>query len=96
MKGNLYRITIDQLEDAKGNSVRDSSLSFDLRNHDDIFVVVQRMKDKALFSEDEATALAIGLKLFGEVMLAHRSHELFKPLLPHFGEFMKELKKGAR
>lgn len=54
----------------------------------------ERIKARGDFAEDAATAFALGLKLFSEVMLNHRGNELFKSLQPHFGEFMKGLKKG--
>ncbi|MGL4410083.1 MAG: DUF3861 family protein [Zoogloea sp.] len=43
---------------------------------------------------ESATAFAVGLKLFGEVMLENRQHPLFADFLPQFGQFMKQLKKG--
>ncbi len=94
MKGHLYRVTVEQLADTKGNAVEKTPLSFEVKNHDDLFSVVAKLQEKQLFAEDEATAFAIGLKLFSEVMLTHKDHELFTALLPHFGEFMKTLKKA--
>lgn len=93
MKGHLYRLTLQQLEDAKGNPVERPPLQFDVKNHDDLYAIVERVKAKGVFDDDEATACAIGLKLFREVMLHHRGHELFRELDPHFGEFMKTFKK---
>lgn len=93
MKGHLYRITVEHLEDSKGNAVQKEPLAFEARNHDELFSIVDKMRERAEFSENDAAAFAIGLKLFSEVMLNNREHELFKPLQPHFGEFMKGLKK---
>ena len=94
MKGHLYRVTVEHLEDAKGNAVEAEPLTFQARNHDDLFPIVARMKTRETFEADEAAALAIGLKLFGEVMLKHRENELFAPLRPHYVEFIKRLKKS--
>jgi hypothetical protein len=94
MKGHLYRITVEHLEDAKGNVVQAAPLTFETRNHDDLFPIVARMRVRGLFDTAEAASLAIGLKLFGEVMLRNRQHELFAPLQPHFAEFIKRLKKA--
>lgn len=94
MKGHLYRITVDHLEDAKGNRLNADPLVFEARNHDDLLDIVRKLQARDQFAQDEAASLAIGLKLFSEVMLHHRDDELFKPLLPHFVEFMKNLKKG--
>ena len=68
------------------------SLSFDVTNHDDLFVIVDRIKAKGLVDESESAELAIALKLFGEVLLRHRKAEPFASLAPHFGEFMKKIK----
>jgi hypothetical protein len=44
--------------------------------------------------EADATTFAVGLKLFGEVMMKNSDKELFKQFKPHFANFMKELKKS--
>jgi len=94
VKGHLYRVTVEHVEDAKGNAVEAPPLTFEVRNHDDLFPIVARMRTRPIFEPDEAAALAIGLKLLGEVMLRHREHELFAPLRPHYTEFIKRLKKS--
>jgi hypothetical protein len=93
MKGHLYQITVEHLEDAKGNAVTSSPLVFKARNHDDLFPIVEKMKTKQGIDASDAEALAIGLKLFGEVMLKNRNDELFSQLQPHFREFIKALKQ---
>jgi len=93
MKSHLYRITVEHLEDPKGNAVMAEPLTFEARNHDDLFLIVDKMREKSEFDKSEIEALAIGLKLFSEVMLNNRDHELFKELQPHFVQFMKNLKK---
>jgi hypothetical protein len=92
MKGHLYRLTLEHLEDAKGNPVEKAPLQFEVKNHDDLYAIVEKVKAKGLFGENEAEAFAIGLKLFREVMLHNRGSEVFKNLDPHFSEFMKKLK----
>lgn len=93
MKGHLYRLTLEHLEDAKGNPVETAPLQFDVKNHDDLNAIVAKVKAKGLFDANESAAFAIGLKLFREVMLQHRGSEVFKDLDPHFSEFMKAFKK---
>jgi len=92
MKGHLYRITVEHLEDPKGNPVEVAPLSFQVKNHDDLNLIVQKVKEKGLFDEEDSTSLAIGLKLFREVMLKHRDSDVFAVLNPHFSEFMKDFK----
>ena len=94
MKGHLYQVTVQQLEDAQGNAVDVPPVVFAARNHDELAKIVERVQTRDDFdTADEAAAFAIGLKLFSEVMLHHRDNPLFEPLLPHFGEFMQRLKK---
>jgi hypothetical protein len=93
MKGNLYKFTIEHLEDSKGNSIETNPLVFETKNHDDIFKIVEKMEGKMQLDDQDTKALVIGLKLFSEVMLKNKDTEPFKELLPHFKDFMKELKK---
>ncbi|TBV12925.1 DUF3861 domain-containing protein [Stutzerimonas kirkiae] len=96
MKQHRYRITVEHLADAQGDpSAYDQPLCFEVGNHDDIFAIVERSRGRADLDESSATALAVGLKLFGEVMLEHRDHPLFQAFAPHFRDFMKTLKKGG-
>lgn len=93
MKGHRYRVTLEHLADPKGNAVDTAPLTFEVTNHDNLFAIVDAVKGKGLFDETEAAAFAVGLKLFREVMLHHRGHEVFQELEPHFGAFMKAFKK---
>ena len=93
-KGHLYRITVEYLKDVKGETVEKEPLTFEATNHDEILRIVERIQKKGLFDEAEAAAFGVGLKLFGEVMLNNKDHDLFKPLRPAFREFMHGLKKG--
>lgn len=94
MKGHLYRFTVEHLEDPKGNSVESAPLVFKTKNHDDVFAIVEKMKNKGLFDEEDATSFAIGIKLFSEVMLKNKDHQLFSEFKPHFAEFMRTMKKS--
>ena len=93
MKSHLYKFTIDYLKDSKGNDMKVEPLVFETKSHEDIFKIVEKMKDKMQLDETDSTALAVGLKLFGGVMLKNNDKEPFKQLLPYFKDFMKELKK---
>jgi hypothetical protein len=97
MKQHRFRITVEHLADAHGNpSTHEAPLQFEVGNHDDILAMVDRARERGQFPPDTAAAFAVGLKLFSEVMLENRSHPLFAEFAPHFGEFMKNLKKGPR
>jgi len=95
MKGHLYKFTVECLEDSKGNTADSNPLIFETRNHDDIFKIVERMQGKMDLDEADSTAFAVGLKLFGEVMLKNKDNELFRQFMPHFKDFMKGLKKSS-
>ncbi|HEY8606192.1 MAG TPA: DUF3861 domain-containing protein [Noviherbaspirillum sp.] len=94
MKQHRYQVTLHHLADPDGNPADRPPLQFEVGNHDDIFAIVERMRQRTDFTPEAATALGVGLKLFSEVMLENRDHPLFASFRPHFAEFMKELKKG--
>jgi len=95
VKQHRYRITVEHLADAKGNpSTWPEPLRFEAGNHDDVLAIVERVRQRGDLPPDSATALAVGLKLFGEVMLENRGHPLFEEFAPHFRGFMQRLKQG--
>ncbi|RMO93815.1 hypothetical protein ALQ33_02266 [Pseudomonas syringae pv. philadelphi] len=96
MKQHRYRIQIDHLEDINGQPVSRSPLSFEVGNHDDVFHIVELIRAQRDFDPDTSTALAIGLKLFSEVMLENKDHLLFEEFRPHFVQFMKRLKSKRK
>ncbi|BBT67341.1 DUF3861 domain-containing protein [Aeromonas caviae] len=87
---HTYRVQVQALEREV------PPLQFDCQNHDDIFAILALSKGKLPMSEQEHQAFIVGLKLFGEVMMQHRKEELFKGFLPHFKQFMGQLKRTAR
>ena len=84
-----YRVTLEALPEAR------DSLQFDVGCHDDIFAVVNKLRQRGDFDEASATAFGVGMKLFGEVMLENRDHPLFAEFRPHFAQFMRALKQGS-
>lgn len=91
-KGNRYRLTLELLEKTNGEKSDREPLNIEVLNHDEIFSIIERIKQKNLFDDAASTEFAVGLKLFSEVMLRHRSHPLFEELAPAFGAFMTKLK----
>ena len=98
MKQHQYQVTVQHVFDAKGQaSTYTENLEFKVGNHDDIFSIVERLQQAALFENEETTkAFAVGLKLFGEVMLENRDHLLFQEFSPAFMQFMKNLKQQVK
>jgi len=85
-----YRVQLQKLGDSQ------QQLQFDCQNHDDIFAILTLSQGRLGMSEAEHQAFIVGLKLFGEVAMQHRKDELFKEFLPHFKQFMGQLKRTAR
>ena len=97
MKQHEYDITVKHIADAKGNaSTYTEALQFKAYNHDDIFKVLGFIQNSKILDDESAKAFAVGLKLFGEVMLENKELPLFKEFMPQFIEFMKTLKRTAK
>lgn len=95
MKQNTYQITVEQLSNKQGEAVNTPAPTFQARNHDDLFAIVERIKSRGLLDSDDSAAFAIGLKLFGELILEHRDQVFFQELSPHMGAIMQVI-KGAK
>lgn len=97
MKQHRYRVTIEHLALPDGHPPESpQTLSFETGNHDDILAIVGRVRERGDLPEADATALAVGLKLFSEVMLQHRGLPLFAEFAPHFKAFMQQLKQRPK
>lgn len=83
---------MEYLERADGQLVSNQTFSFLASNHDEISGIVEHVRSTGQFEGDEATAFAVGLKLFSEVMLHNKHNPLFTELRPQFLAFMKKLK----
>lgn len=91
-----YHLRLEQVAGISPDSPRHEPLELEFDNHDDIFTIIERLRQRDLFAEPgQATEFAIGLKMFSEVMLKNRQHPLFEELTPAFRAFMQRLKSGA-
>jgi hypothetical protein len=88
-----YKITVEALTGAKGELVTGRALSFEAANHDDILGIVERMQARLPFDGSTVASLGVGLKLFSEVTLVHRSDPMFAMIQPALGEFVRGLKQ---
>lgn len=88
-----YRITIESLGSSPNYGQEDESLQFCADNHDNLFEVVKAIHSKRLFDTDKSASLAIGLKLFSEVILEKRNDPLFAPLVLPIRSFIQQLKR---
>lgn len=90
---NKYNLTLTQVSLAKGEVIDPQRVDLVIENHDELFEIIDRLKDKDPFQNAaQATEFAIGLKLFSEVMIKNRTNPLFSEFFPEFGTFMKKLK----
>lgn len=91
-RNNNYQLELKELK-LKDGSEGTKNLSLQFDNHDDIFNIIEVIKSKKIFDdENTVTEFALGLKLFTEVMLKNKQHPLFEDLRPAIMEFMKKLK----
>ncbi|MDR1351449.1 MAG: DUF3861 domain-containing protein [Zoogloeaceae bacterium] len=94
MEKHHYRVTLEELNAATPeNPAR--QLQFDFGNHDDVFVILERLGQRSDLAAQEIPVLVLGLKLFGKVLMDNKENELFSAFKPHFVEFMKTLKKST-
>ena len=82
-----FRITVERMDDAES-----ASLTFEVRNQDDIFSVVERVSAGTLFAASDAVALVVGLKLLTGVMLHYCNDPIFADLQPAVRTFIGNLK----
>lgn len=93
MSAHQYRITLEYLGGKHAGAEWHSPVSFETGDHDDLFKIIHSVQNAQLFEEDTTTALALGMKLFSEVMLQHRKDPLFEPLTADYRDYMGNFKK---
>ena len=90
--GPRFRIVVERIDETPGPADRSERLSFEVCQHDDSLAIVRRVRAGTAFSPEDASALALGVKLFSGVMLAHRDDPLFAAVLPAMRAFTGNLK----
>lgn len=92
-KTNEYKVTFEYLKNSKGEVPDRAPIEFIFQNHDDVFKIIDILSEKGLFEEKDKTAqFAIGLKLFGDILMRNRKNDLFSEMHPAFMAFMTKLK----
>lgn len=90
---NKYKLTLQQISLMNEEATFSEPLLLEFENHDEIFKIIDIMRQKNLFGdENQSTEFAIGLKMFSEVLLKNKNHPLVKDFFPSFGNFIKKLK----
>ena len=95
-KQHRYRLTLEHQEAIQPDQALHAPLHLNFANHDDLFAIVQRVQEAGILPTEDATTLALGVKLLGNVLLAHRGEPLFAELGPAYGEFLKKLKSHTK
>jgi hypothetical protein len=91
--GYTYEVSLNLVRDRDGLAPREpATLSFQHVNHDEVIAIVERMRANSGLAPDAAAAVAVGLKLLGEVMLREKNNTLFDPLRGAMREFIGKLK----
>lgn len=93
MSTHQYRITLEYLGGGQSGPELHAPLSFRADNHDDLFDIIQRVQQADMFDADTSASLALGMKLFGEVMLKHRQDPLFAPILAAYRDYIAAFKQ---
>ena len=67
-RSNKYHLTLSLKQYANGETEPAKELGLEFSNHDEIFGIIEKIKDKNIFDNPhEATQFAVGLKLFNEI-----------------------------
>lgn len=93
MAKHRYRVTVEEVSDVQDEA---QPLQFEVDSPEDWVSILHRAEKLDVLDEKSKLAFVIGLKLFGGVMLANRSHPLFADFSLHFGQFMRQLKGKER
>lgn len=92
-KDNCYRITVEQVNP---ESAGVKSLQFDFQDREDLFNIVEQLKQSSGLEQAAATKVGLALRLLGPVMMQNRKHPLFVDFMPHFKNFMHNLKSKVK
>jgi hypothetical protein len=91
--GYTYEVSLNLVRGRDGRPPQEPAvLSFQHVNHDDVLAIVERMRGNSGLAPDAAAAVAVGLKLLGEVMIREKNNALFDPLRGAMREFIGKLK----
>lgn len=93
-KQNQYRITIEEVNTKADRDLQ--TMEFHIGDREDMFAIVEKMKQSSGLEEQAATRLGVSIRLLGPLMMQDRKHPLFVDFMPHFKNFMQNLKKTIK
>ncbi|AYO14337.1 DUF3861 family protein [Vibrio owensii] len=93
-KDNHYRITIEEVNVEEGREAK--SLSFEVQDREDMLNIVDKIGQGSGLEPADATRVGVALRLLGPVMMKDRKHPLFVDFMPHFRNFMQNMKSTVK
>lgn len=94
-KAYRYQLHLERLPDDHQPAETPETLELTFDNHDNLFVILEKIRARQLFDEQTSAEFALGLKLLSEVVLKNRQHPLFSELKDAISTFMQKLKAGT-
>ncbi|MGL6259848.1 DUF3861 domain-containing protein [Vibrio sp. WXL210] len=90
-KDKQYKVTIEEI-----NVDEPRTLEFDYQDREDLFKIVESIKNGSGLEPAAATKVSVALRLLGPEMMKDRKHPLFADFFPHFKQFMQNLKQTVK
>ncbi|MCK8079973.1 DUF3861 domain-containing protein [Vibrio sp. 1CM24A] len=93
-KHNNYRITIEEVSVKEDRELE--TMQFEIEDRENLFAIVEKIKQDSGLDEQSAARLGVSIRLLGPLMMQDRKHPLFVNFMPHFRDFMQNLKKTLK
>ncbi|MEZ8314170.1 DUF3861 domain-containing protein [Vibrio splendidus] len=93
-KHNIYRITIEEVSVKEDRELQ--TMQFEIEDRENMFAIVEKIKQDSGLDEQSAARLGVSIRLLGPMMMQDRKHPLFVDFMPHFRNFMQNLKKTLK
>jgi hypothetical protein len=93
MSAHQYRITLEYLGGRHAGPELHAPLRFEVGNHDDLFAIIDKVRHADMLDAETSAALALGMKLFSEVMLQHKQDPMFAPMLAAYLDYITVFKQ---
>ncbi|MBT9239910.1 DUF3861 domain-containing protein [Vibrio splendidus] len=93
-KHNNYRITIEEVSVKEDRELQ--TMQFEIEDRENMFAIVEKIKQDSGLDEQSAARLGVSIRLLGPLMMQDRKHPLFLNFMPHFRDFMQNLKKTLK
>ncbi|CDT91963.1 conserved hypothetical protein [Vibrio coralliirubri] len=93
-KHNNYRITIEEVSVKEDRELQ--TMQFEIEDRENMFAIVEKIKQDSGLDEQSAARLGVSIRLLGPLMMQDRKHPLFVNFMPHFRDFMQNLKQTLK